>query len=53
MNKNFQPALAMAYVPMQALETVFSPEDALMNGTLFPELYKPFLRYQEGGMTRG
>jgi len=49
MNNNYQPALAMVYIPMQALEKVFSPEDALTNGTLFPELYKPFRCYREGG----
>lgn len=27
-----------AYVPNQRLRKVFSPEDALRNGTLFPEL---------------
>lgn len=55
MNKGYShtPALAMAYVPMQALEKVFTPEDALMNGTLFPELYKPFTCYWEGGAIRG
>lgn len=53
MINNQQPALAMAYVPMQALDTVFAPEDALINGTLFPELFKPFLRYTEGGPYHG
>lgn len=47
------PALAMAYVPMQRLNTVFSLDDALENGTLFPELYKPFLGYREGGCGHG
>ncbi|MBQ8537250.1 MAG: spore coat associated protein CotJA [Clostridia bacterium] len=47
------PALAMVYIPVQALETVFAPEDALANGTLFPELYKPFRRYREGGVIHG
>lgn len=36
------PALAMAYVPMQQLNTIYSPEAALLNGTLYPELDKPF-----------
>ena len=47
------PALAMAYVPMQRLNTVFSLDDALENGTLFPKLYKPFLGYREGGCGHG
>ena len=33
---------AMAYVPVQQLETVFGPVAALDNGTLFPELCKPW-----------
>ena len=41
--------LAMAYVPVQQLETVYSPLDALVNGTLFPALCKPFLAYNQGG----
>ncbi len=36
--------LAMAYVPMQELNTVYDEEDALCQGTLFPDLDKPFLR---------
>lgn len=36
------PALAMAYVPMQQLKTIYSPETALLKGTLYPELDKPF-----------
>lgn len=35
--------LAMAYVPMQKICEVYDVETALMNGTLFPELDKPFL----------
>lgn len=35
--------LAMAYVPMQELNTVYAEEDALCQGTLFPDLDKPFL----------
>lgn len=34
--------LAMAYVPMQVLGTVYAEEDALDQGTLFPDLDKPF-----------
>lgn len=35
--------LAMAYVPKQKLCEVYDVETALVNGTLFPELDKPFL----------
>ena len=34
--------LAMAYVRRQKLEKMYEPEMALMRGTLFPELDKPF-----------
>lgn len=34
--------LAMAYVPMQTLHETYEPQKALENGTLFPELNKPF-----------
>ncbi|PAB59912.1 spore coat associated protein CotJA [Anaeromicrobium sediminis] len=36
--------LARAYVPFQRLDKTYSPEEALMRGTLFPELYQPFVR---------
>lgn len=35
-------SLAMAYVPMQRLCQTFPPDHALLVGTLFPELEKPF-----------
>lgn len=38
-----QTPVAMCYVPLQKLETVYEPETALMQGTVFPELDKPFL----------
>lgn len=34
--------LAMAYVPMQKFGEIYNESDALMRGTLFPELDKPF-----------
>lgn len=44
----------MAYVPFQPFEQGYSPEVALMKGTLFPSLDKPFLgRTVEGGCRRG
>lgn len=45
-------ALAMAYVPMQCLKTIYSPQTALLRGTLFPELDKPFTG-RKGGTTYG
>lgn len=36
------PALAMAYVPIQSLDTIYPAELALKRGTLYPELDKPF-----------
>jgi len=35
--------LAMAYVPFQQIEGTYNQDDALKNGTLFPNLDKPFL----------
>lgn len=36
--------LAMAYVRMQhEVKNAYTPDEALCHGTLFPELYKPFL----------
>lgn len=40
--------LAMAYVPMQEFNTVFELCEGLKNGTIFPELYKPFLGSKGG-----
>ena len=36
------PALAIAYVRWQELNNVYEPEKAFMQGTLFPDLDKPF-----------
>ena len=41
--------LAMAYVPTQKLGEVYSENDALERGTLFPELDKPFRGKFTGG----
>lgn len=35
--------LTMAYVPFQEIEGTYNQDDALKNGTLFPNLDKPFL----------
>lgn len=44
--------LAASYVPMQELETVYSPEEALTRGTLFPSLDLPFRGTTIGGCRR-
>ena len=36
------PALAMAYAPMQPQGETYEPEKGLMAGTIFPDLDKPF-----------
>ena len=36
------PMYAHAYVPMQQPEKVFSPEEALRCGTLYPSLVMPY-----------
>ena len=35
--------LGMCYVPMQRIKTVYEPEVAFKQGTLFPELDKPWI----------
>ncbi len=40
--RNRNLLLARAYVPFQRINQVFSPSEALMKGTLFPELYMPY-----------
>lgn len=39
--------LARAYVPFQRLNQVYDPKEALMKGTLFPELYMPYKREEK------
>lgn len=45
-----RPVLAMAYIPFQKLESVYTAEQGLMSGTMFPALDKPF--YGCGGNKR-
>jgi len=40
--------LAMAYVPWQCFGNVLEPDQALKKGTMFPELYKPFVGCKGG-----
>lgn len=37
-----EETIAMAYVPWQKWRKIYSPEHALMAGTAFEELHKPF-----------
>ena len=41
--------IAMAYVPFQNAVKLYSPECGIKNGTLFPELNKPFLAACQNG----
>jgi hypothetical protein len=41
--------LTMSYVPMQCIGSVYAEDEALMRGTLFPELDKPFKGKFTGG----
>lgn len=46
-------ALARACVPMQIMNEVYSPKEALKKGTLFPELYDPEFKTGIGERCRG
>ncbi|MDF2520592.1 MAG: hypothetical protein K0R84_1220 [Clostridia bacterium] len=39
-----EPKLAEAYVPYQVMYKIYEPMKALMKGTLFPELYRPYAK---------
>lgn len=43
-------SIAMAYVPWQHWRSTYEPDKALMIGTIFPELNKPF--YGKRGVRR-
>ncbi len=46
--------LAMTYTPMQQWKTVYSAEQGLLRGTIFPELDLPFEgRTISGGRAKG
>lgn len=40
--------LAHAYVPFQRYTTNYPPQEALMKGTYFPDLYMPYRPGQRG-----
>ena len=54
------PMLANSYVPYQMIEDIYTPETALNEGTIFPELVSPYSSgesymtlmelYSEGGI---
>ena len=40
--------LAEAYVPYQVMQKVYEPMTGLMKGTIFPELYRPYVKMKKG-----
>jgi hypothetical protein len=40
--------LATAYVPYQIMNRIYEPMKALMKGTIFPELYRPYEKKKHG-----
>lgn len=44
--------VGMAYVPWQTFGQTYDPQKALMAGTIFPELDKPFSGKCKGGRCR-
>lgn len=42
MPKEFE--LATAYVPYQVMSKIYEPMKGLMKGTIFPELYRPYVK---------
>ena len=48
-NKNNEGNLARAYIPFQIMNQIFSPDEALKKGTLFPELYRPYRMQDKKG----
>lgn len=44
--------VGMCYVPWQKFSQVYDPKRALMAGTIFPELDKPFTGKCKGGRQR-
>ncbi len=46
--KDNKQKLGYAYVPVQKIDKVYSPEEGFLKGSLFPELYLPFGVYGGG-----
>jgi len=59
------PMYGHAYVPVQTMSKIFTPQTGLNNGTIFPELVSPYVplqsmaenkylkNYNEGGCLNG
>lgn len=47
-NNNRCNQLATAYIKFQIMNQVFNPSEALRKGTLFPELYDPYMPGEKG-----
>ena len=47
------PVLAMVQAPVQPWETLYDPEKALREGTVFPSLDQPFYAAEKGGGLHG
>ena len=45
MPKEFE--LATAYVPYQVMCKIYEPAKALTKGTIFPELYRPYVKHKD------
>lgn len=50
-NGTLPPFMKMghAYVPYQFFADTFRPEEALHKGTIFPDLYQPYVKYRKRG----
>lgn len=46
--RNCNKELARCYVPVQVMTTVYDSREALKRGTLFPELYRPYIPCDKG-----
>ncbi len=46
------PVLANSYVPYQYMDEIFDPAEALENGTVFPELVRPYCQNQSQDIIR-
>lgn len=42
LNRHHNQELARAVMPMQVFTTLFSCKESLRNGTIFPDLYRPY-----------
>lgn len=40
------PMYGHAYTPVQTMKKIFTPEEGLENGTIFPELVSPYVPLQ-------